>query len=140
MLLFAEERLPAIPSGDHEDEDDDGVDDNHEDEDDDGVDDYHEDEDYDGVDGDQYGDGDLHSHLITSDDRSFRNLTSVSTLPNELEDAVFLLSEHPSLDQGTSFRMRSGTSIDPFSGIPSYFTKRTKEMFFFTFLQVVLHL
>ena len=27
MLLFAEERLPAIPSGDHEDEDDDGVDD-----------------------------------------------------------------------------------------------------------------
>ena len=58
MLLFAEERLPAIPSGDHHDEDDDGVDDNHEDEDDDGVDD------------DQYGDGDLHSHLITSDDRS----------------------------------------------------------------------
>ena len=79
MLLFAEERLPAIPSGDHHDEDDDGVDDNHEDEDDDGVDD------------DQYGDGDLHSHLITSDDRSCRNLSSVSTLPNELEDAVFLL-------------------------------------------------
>ena len=67
MLLFAEERLPAIPSGDHHDEDDDGVDD------------------------DQYGDGDLHSHLITSDDRTCRNLSSVSTLPNELEDAVFLL-------------------------------------------------
>ena len=67
MLLFAEERLPAIPSGDHHDEDDDGVDD------------------------DQYGDGDLHSHLITSDDRSFRNLSSVSILPNELEDSVFPL-------------------------------------------------
>ena len=79
MLLFAEERLPAIPSGDHHDEDDDGVVDNHEDEDDDGVDD------------DQYDDGDLHSHLITSDDRSCRNLSSVSTLPNELEGAVFLL-------------------------------------------------
>ena len=26
--------------------------------------------------------------------------------------------------------MRSGTSIDPFSGLPSYFTRRTKEMFF----------
>ena len=52
MLLFAGERLPAIPSGDHHDEDDDGVDGDHEDEDDDGVDD------------DQYGDGDLHSHLI----------------------------------------------------------------------------
>ena len=36
VLLFAEERLPAIPSGDHEDEDDDGVDD------------------------DKYGDDDLH--------------------------------------------------------------------------------
>ena len=67
MLLFAEERLPAIPSGDHEDEDDDGVD------------------------GDKYCDDDLHSHLITSDHRSCRNLSSVSTLPNELEDAVFLL-------------------------------------------------
>ena len=68
--------------------------------------------------------------MITSDDRSCRNLSSVSTLPNELEDAVFLLSERPSLDQGTSFRTRSGTSIDPFSGSPSYFAKRTNQMFF----------
>ena len=54
------------------------------------IDDHHEDDD-DGVDDDQYGDGDLHSHLITSDDRTCRNLSSVSTLPNELEDAVFPL-------------------------------------------------
>ena len=67
MLLFAEERLPAIPSGGHHDEDDDGVD------------------------GDKHGDDVLHLHLMTSDHRSCRNLSSVSTLPNELEDAVFLL-------------------------------------------------
>ena len=68
MLLFADERLPAIPSGDHHDEDADG-----------------------GVDDGKYGDDDLHLHLITSDHRTCRNLSSVSTLPNELEAAVFLL-------------------------------------------------
>ena len=62
MLLFADEKLPAIPSGDHDDQDDDGVDDD-----------------------------DPHLHLITSDHRTCRNLSSVSTLPNELEDAVFPL-------------------------------------------------
>ena len=46
-------------------------------------------EDDDGVDDDQYGDGDLHLHLITSNHRTCKNPSSVSTLPNELEDAVF---------------------------------------------------
>ena len=67
MLLFADERLPAILSGDLHENDDDGVDD------------------------DNHGDDDLHLHWITSDDRSCTNPSPVSTLPNELEDAVFLL-------------------------------------------------